>query len=55
MHGGGVMGRLSCRMPVCLSILYEPGRLDWPYLIAESTHTGSNRLLNDIETVDAQI
>lgn len=52
MHGGGVIGRLSCIMPVCLSMLHEPSRLDSPYLIAKSTHAGSNRLLNDIETVD---
>ena len=49
------MGRLSCIMPVCLSMLHESSRLDFPYLVTKSTHAGPNRLLNDVETIDPQI
>lgn len=45
------MGRLSCTMPVCFSTLREPSKLESPYLITKATHAGSNRLLNDIETM----
>lgn len=48
------MGRLSCTMPVCFSTPRGPSKFESPYLITKATHAGSNRLLNDIETMNPQ-
>lgn len=48
MHGGGVIGRLSCKKPQCLSNLVPARSMASTYLVPKSAHPSSNWLLNDI-------
>ena len=63
MHGGGVIGRRSCRQPdVLVHILcHLPTTLSraWTaclsYLVSEAAHTSSNGLLNDFQAAQKEV
>lgn len=50
-HGGGVMGRRSCRRLVEARSMGPHGT----YFVAKATHPGANRLLDDFQRVDAPV
>ena len=55
MQGGGVMGRLSCRLPVRLSLcIYVQYPLEYTYLVAKPAHASPNWLLDHVETARHQ-
>ena len=51
MHGGGVMGRLSCRLPTYLSPFICIESFPIAYLVSESAHASTYGLLDNIQAV----